>query len=205
MNMIGQKFFRLTVLKLQYVKNHIRYYLCKCECGNLVTVEEGHLKDASTKSCGCWRNEIRKTCDNMTGTRFHNIWRSMIQRCRDEHCKIYKYYGGRGIKVCDSWKIFINFKKDMYASYLQHSQIFSEKETTIDRIDNNKNYCKENCRWVTKAEQQKNKRNIIFVRKNSNEEFVSLLQYCNTHNLKYGTMYDRYKHHSKLFTLEVKK
>ena len=93
----------------------------------------------------------------------------------------------------------------MYVSYLQHLQIFSEKETTIDRIDNNKNYCKENCRWVTKAEQQKNKRNIIFVRKNSNEEFVSLLQYCNTHNLKYGTMDDRYKHHSKLFTLEVKK
>ena len=202
---VGERFFRLVVLKLDHVNNHgTKYYLCKCDCGNYKVVEEGHLKKGDTKSCGCWKEEARKTCDNMTGTRFHNIWRSMIQRCRDEHCKVYKYYGGRGIKVCNSWKNFINFKKDMYDSYLQHSQAFSEKETTIDRIDNNKDYCKENCRWATKSEQQKNKRNIIYVRGNKNEDFTSLMDYCKMHNLNYSKIYWQYTHNSKLFNLEVK-
>jgi len=101
---------------------------------------------------------------NMThgqsNSRFYSIWRAMKVRCSNENHIAYKNYGGRGIKVCDRWfTSFENFEADMFESYEQHVKEFSEKQTSIDRVNPNGNYEPRNCRWATNLEQSKNKRN----------------------------------------------
>jgi hypothetical protein len=101
----------------------------------------------------------RKITHGFRYTRFYNIWKRMKDRCNNQNNIDYHRYGGRGIKVCDSWTSnFENFRDDMYESYLCHSEINGEKNTSIDRIDTNGNYCKENCKWSTPQEQRLNQR-----------------------------------------------
>ena len=185
-------FGKLTVIKFHHKDDHyIRHYLCKCECGNYKIIAENHLKDGTTKSCGCHRIAARITCKNMTGTRFHNIWRSMKQRCDNKTCSAFPNYGGRGITYCDNWKVFNNFYDDMYQSYFHHIKKYGEKDTTLDRIDVNGNYELSNCRWATWEIQAKNKRKVIKVYDDILGEENSLMGYCKTHNLRYGRVSER--------------
>lgn len=128
--------------------------LCKCDCGNYVSVLEEHIKSGATKSCGCLRKKNKEKCEWHTHihTRIYKIWSNMLSRCNNPNVPAYKNYGGRGIKVCDEWKQFPNFLKwSMDTGY--------DDTLTIDRIDNDKGYCPNNCRWVTSITQGNNKRN----------------------------------------------
>jgi len=87
---------------------------------------------------------------------FYKVWLSMTSRCKYKSHSRYKYYGGRGIK-CE-WNNYQSFKYDMYSSFMEHLKEFGWKQTTIDRIDNEKNYSNKNCKWATLKEQAKNKR-----------------------------------------------
>lgn len=101
------------------------------------------------------------TTHGFCGTRFYHIWATMFARCNNKNSHKYPYYGGRGVKYM--WQSFENFKDDMYESYLTHIEKYGEKNTQIDRIDVNGNYCKENCRWATILEQARNRNNNRFL------------------------------------------
>lgn len=156
-DMIGQKFGRLTVIKL--VGKHFNgsaLWLCLCDCGNYNIVSRQRLKDGHTKSCGCLRKASGKECprykhgDSCRGkiSIESALWSGMLKRCRGTN----KYYGGRGISVCNRWReSFSNFLSDMGRR--------PSPKHSLDRIDNNKGYFPQNCRWATPQEQARNKSN----------------------------------------------
>lgn len=156
----NKKIGRLQILR-EVGKTDAGTYLweCLCDCGNTTIVKSSHLTGNHTLSCGCWN--IEKTGNmnrshSMSKTRFYEIWKGINQRCNNKKDDRYLDYGGRGIK--NKWIKFESFYKEMYPSYLIHLAEFGEKQTTIDRIDNNKNYCKKNCKWSTYKEQNNNRR-----------------------------------------------
>ena len=161
LNLTGQKFGKLTVKKFVDVKNENSRFLCKCKCGNEKIVYGNHLKTGNTQSCGCLKKEnMSNLIHGMLKTRFYKIWHGIKTRCLNKNHRSYKYYGGKGIGISDNWLNFEQFKKYMYRGYLKHSEKFGEKETTIDRIKNDRNYSKENCRWATWELQFSNKSRV---------------------------------------------
>jgi hypothetical protein len=141
-------------------------------------------------SCGCHKREINKermTTHNMSRTRFYKIWESMIGRCYRKSHTSYKDYGAKGVKVCDRWHSFDNFYNDMYESFVMHSSIFGEDNTSLDRIENNKRYEPSNCRWTTWKKQFRNRTtNKYFIAINpKGDKFIHnvIKDFAKEHNL----------------------
>lgn len=146
------------VSQLPNMNGNSRFF-CQCACGRKHEIVGYNLKNGHTTSCGCARVSALKrtaTKHGMFGTRFYNIYRQILRRCNEPKHKAFKNYGGRGVK--NLWQSFDNFKRDMYRSYNFHVKKFGERNTTIDRISSEGNYCKENCRWATWKIQANNKR-----------------------------------------------
>ena len=107
----------------------------------------------------------------MTNTRFYNIYNHIKKRCKDKKWKDHHLYYNKGIK--NNWVSFADFKRDMYKSYLEHAIKYGEINTSIDRIDSNGNYCKENCRWATPRVQANNTSRNKFVTINGENKTIS--------------------------------
>ncbi len=151
----GQRFGKLTVISLysRASRNPWRQtkWLCKCDCGNEIVVQQGNLHTGNTKGCGCLRVE-NNGAFIPNKNRLYNSWRAMKYRCNSKSSNRYYTYGGRGIKVCDEWnKSFAAFREWSLANGYR-------EDLTIDRIDVDGNYEPSNCRWIPPNEQAKNKR-----------------------------------------------
>ena len=149
-----EKFWKLTALweseRRAVWKTFLLFEKMQCECWNIVRVRRDRLKSWHTKSCWC----ITLSRNWESGTRFFNIYRCIVKRCTNPKHSSFFLYGWKGIK-CEWWS-YEDFKRDMYDSYVEHCEKFWEKQTSIDRLDNSKNYNKENCRWATWKEQNNN-------------------------------------------------
>ncbi len=149
-DLIGKRFGRLLVLSLGFENGGKAGYVCRCDCGKEIRVCTTRLRSKAV-SCSC----IVATQKGLATSLSYASYKGMIARCCKKECKSFFGYGKRGIKVCDRWKeSFLNFFEDMGER---------KKGYSIERIDVNGDYCKENCRWATNEEQNYNKRNTVLI------------------------------------------
>ena len=179
LNLIGRRFGKLTVIEFAGVKNQRTMWRCLCDCGNYKTVQGKLLKNENVKSCGC----LHHTINGLYKHRLYSIIKSMKNRCYNNKHEAYSRYGGRGIKVCDEWlQDFMNF----YNWAINNGY---HDNLTIDRIDNNKGYSPDNCRFVDRKTQQQNRRTNKFY--TINGETHCLKEWCDLLGLNYQKVYKR--------------
>lgn len=184
LELTGQTFGRLKVLKFDSIKRTGLYWDCCCKCGNKKTIRVDHLTSGETVSCGCYRAELsserrKKTIkhgDAREGKskRLYRIWKIMKGRCNNPLNSGYKYYGGKGITICKQWEDYIPFRQWALSNGYQD-------DLTIDRKNGNAGYFPDNCRWATRKEQTRNstqtKLDVVKVK--------TIKQMLKKHNLSY--------------------
>lgn len=179
--MVGKKFSRLTVLsRADNTPAGKPRWNCECECGSEVVTGGYGLRSGNSKSCGCYQIERVKT-HGLYEAREYGIWGAMFQRCNNPRNKIYVRYGGRGISVCESWANFENFISDMGPR--------PSTGHSLDRIDNDGNYCPSNCRWATRREQQNNTRRNVHI--TANGETMTIAQWARKISATPGKLWGR--------------
>ena len=194
-DLTGQRFGRLTVIKcIGRGKRRQKKWLCRGDCGNIKETITSYLTSGDTTSCVCYQKECeiknlspywKKTSIKKQYPRLYRIWIGIKTRCYNPNNESFKYYGSRNIQMCEEWKNnFIKFKdwaiKNGYRDNL-----------TIDRIDVNKDYSPENCRWATIKEQNNNKRNTIKI--NLYGETNTVRYFADKYNISANTIRDRSK------------
>jgi len=192
-DIVGHKFGRLFVIKNVGVNSKgATKWLCLCDCGNEIITVGKSLVTERTKSCGCYQKELvtnlgrSASTHGMSKTKTYMIWSQMIRRCTYVKHKRYHDYGGRGILVEPRWLEkelgFINFLNDMGEC---------PKGYSIERLDNNGNYEKANCKWIPSRNQSKNTRSTLWVEIDGNR--TCLAEACRKSKVKYSTAYKRIK------------
>lgn len=196
-NMIGKTYGYLLVLSeiapttaIIYGDGYLhrqRRMMCICICGKEHPVRASGLRNGGTTSCGCKQSEglkLRISTHGMSKKTEYRIWSDMRQRCQNKNTPYYKYYGGRGIKVCRRWAKFENFFQDMGPRpSMKHS---------LDRWPNkNGNYTLRNCRWATQEQQNNNKRNNVLL--DFFGEKLTMKEVANKLEIKYISLVSRVK------------
>jgi len=187
-NLIGKKFHMVSVINQVKTDNKNSRWNCLCDCGKEFTTSRPSLIQGHTLSCGCYGIQQKKdyfTKHGMTESKTYKTWEWMKTRCLNFKSKYYHNYGGRGIKICDRWvNSFENFFEDMGEA---------KEGMSIERIDNEKGYSKENCKWIPKSEQARNKRNTAYTLINNQKiKIIDLWKYSDK-NCSYQTFFKRLK------------
>lgn len=202
--MIGERFGRLTVVgeAERYITPKTgkpsRRWRCECACGGETITKAAKLKSGHTQSCGClWRERITKHAHGAAGagrSRVYRIWDAMVQRCHNPAAHKFDMYGGRGITVCDRWRVFENFLADMGEP---------ARDLSIDRIDNSKGYSPSNCRWATRKQQQRNMRSNHIVTYRGRRMSVS--EAAELAGVKRNSLYPLLNHHGLSIEQAIKR
>ena len=169
-DLVGEKYGRLTVVEFDRLQNHKTYWKCVCDCGLTVIATGNNLRSGNTQSCGCLHRE--KVADigrrnaghgesHNNRTRLYTIWCGMRQRCNNPNRAAYKLYGGKGVKLCDEWNDYSKFREWAYANGCEEPKPGQSKGDmmSIDRVDPDKAYSPDNCRWVSLRQ------NVSYMRK----------------------------------------
>lgn len=194
LDLTGQQFGRLTVIKFDESSVHSKEkrWICRCYCGNMKSVQTSNLRSGHAMSCGCLKKEsclsnlpkeFRKKKHGMSDTKLFHVYEGMIQRCENPKKPFFKDYGGRGIKVCTEWRSNSN---NFLCWALTHGY---HEGLSIDRIDPNGNYCPENCRWVSNKVQMRNRRNTWKITIDGIEK--STKEWCEIFKINYSTFQSR--------------
>ena len=201
-DILGNKYHRLKVIKLIDPHKPSKW-LCLCDCGNETIVRGNNLKSGTTKSCGCLMRETsaalcrkNRTIHGLSHTPIWNTYRGIKSRCNHKENPAYKHYGGRGIK-CE-WRSFQEFYKDMGD--------IPGTGYSIDRINNNGNYSKQNCRWATVLEQMNNRRVTLFL--TFKGETLTMKDWAKIKKIPYKCLYKRFRMGwptEKILTLKSRK
>ncbi len=188
-DLTGRTFGRWTVIsRAENSHGDATRWACRCECGNERTVLGAYLRRRQSRSCGCLQREEhtkRMTTHGCAGkiTGTYRSWHCMKARCENQRSRHYAYYGGRGITVSENWKTFEGFLADMGER---------PKGLTLDRLDNSKGYYKDNCRWATRFEQQRNTRANRLI--TSCGKTLCLAEWCERLGIHRDTVRDRLRH-----------
>lgn len=166
-----KRYGRLTVIELAGRDSRGKVmWKCQCDCGNTTVVRADCLRDGNTASCGCLQKERMRdwaTTHGGSGTRLHTIWLGMRSRCFCHSDHAYHNYGARGITICDEWRDSFEAFRDWALANGYRDDL------TIDRIDNDGNYCPENCRWETKKQQSNNERKNRWITHNGEKHTIA--------------------------------
>ena len=185
-DLTGKRFGKLVVVRRGENNNRGEArWVCRCDCGKELLVPTYSLTSGNTKSCGCSRSCHGKHGAYKGGKveRLYRVWLSMKTRCSNKNTQKYHDYGGRGIRVCEEWdKSYASFRE--WALGNGYNPNAKHGECTIDRVDNNKGYSPDNCRWVSMKEQGVNRRCNVFLMVNGERITVSEA------SQKYGVPYD---------------
>lgn len=183
-------------VELTRAKSGLRAWKCQCDCGGLAVVTTGSLNSGNSKSCGCTnaerfrqQNLERKILGNHPCTkhghsseRTHVIWRMLVNRCSNPNATNYKDYGGRGITVCPEWLDYEKFLSDMGPA---------PEGLTIERLDNDKGYSKDNCVWATAQQQGRNRRSSVMLTYQGRTQ--SMVAWAEELAISYSAVKQRYR------------
>lgn len=169
MNLSGQKFSYLTVVE-HAGRNHIgkHTYLCRCDCGKTIVLRGEDVKSGNTKSCGCMRRQMtidKNFKHGFSKTPMYNVWCALKERCTNPNDRAYKNYGGRGITVSEGWMDYEGFHRDMVGTY--------REGLSLERVNNEIGYNRENCIWASRNVQGNNTRRNHFIEYKGNRLTVS--------------------------------
>lgn len=194
MDLTGMRSGRLVAIEdVGKSRQGKRLWKCICDCGCEIVTISVSLANGKTRSCGCLHRDVvseiarngnreRFATHGLTGTPEHQVWLSMIKRCRNLRSVQYPDYGGRGIAVCDRWS-------ESFESFLEDMGTRPTSKHTIDRIDNDGNYEPGNCRWATMTEQARNRRsNRLF---EIGGEVKCLVEWCEQFRVNYPAVWFR--------------
>ena len=181
----GMKFGKLTAISIDHKKGSRNYWNCVCDCGGKRVVSNDHLRNGDITDCGCYRkHQPHWKKHGMYDSRLYRIWSLMKERCYNPKRKEYPRYGGRNIRVCSEWLNSTNFIEWAL------SNGYSD-ELTLDCIDNDGDYCPENCRWVSREIQQNNRCANRYITYNG--ETKTITQWAKEYGLTYYQLQKRIK------------